>query len=237
MPEQMDHGMGAIQSPPDDRDLIVNQQLAEELAAAVAPPPDHWLMQSRPPVRDQTTTPQCVAYSSGAEQAKNDRDEAGRWVDFNEARFFTQIGGTPAGAFMRNALQRLKDYGYPEQDATPSPQRHKIGGYYRIEQTRITAKLAIIRNKGILAIGPWWPSWLRPVGPEATLPNPGGTPSGHAWWAVGYDRVGVTGQNSWGTAWGNNGLFRMPWYFFINYMWEFWATTDAKTIAHVRTRQ
>lgn len=225
------YGTGAIQSPPDERDLMASAATLDLLGAD--PPPDHYLISRRPPLRDQGWTPQCVAYSTAYEQAHNDRDDFGRWIDFNEQAFFTSIGGGPGGAVARYALDRLIAHGYPRSGDKPVPDRHKIAAYVRVEQTKAAIKAAIYRTRGVLICGPWWDSWSRPYGDKATVPAPSGNSNGHEWWAPGYDDVGVIGQNSWGDQWGNRGLFRVPWYYVINYMWEVWQTLDEERLRKI----
>lgn len=223
---------GAIQSPPDPNDLVVPERPLARLAGATTWPPSY-LVHNRPPMRDQGWTPQCVAYSSAYEKAQQDYLEFDRWFDFDEAAFFYSIGGNDNGAVMRYALDRMARYGYPEADATPSPGKHQIAGYFRIEQAKAAIKAGIVATAGLLVVGPWWDSWSSPYGSEATLPPPSGPVNGHAWWAAGYDEVGVIGQNSWGSAWGNNGRFRIDWYYVVNYMWEIWKTADERTLSTV----
>ena len=229
----IEHGYGAIPSPPDERDVVASVQVLEKVVGATTLPTSY-LLRSRPPISDQGLTPQCVAFSTASEQQKNDRHDFGRFVDFDEPTFFHQIGGTFAGAVMRTALLRLRDYGYPEQSRTPDAGKHRIKAFFRIEFNKWAIKRAIIHNKGLLVVGRWWASWEYPTGTKATLPPPSGAVNGHAWWVVGYDSIGVIGQQSWGPQWGNGGLFRMPWYYFLNYMYEVWATTDIETLRRLK---
>lgn len=106
-----EHGLGAVPSPEDPRDFALAQLLAA--AGPVAAYPTSWVEPNTPPVTNQGTTPQCVAYSSAYDQNHMDRVEDGKFVDFNEPRFFTLIGGSSAGAYMRTALDRRLHHGYP----------------------------------------------------------------------------------------------------------------------------
>jgi len=226
------HGFGGFQSPPDARDLVVGPHALA--AAAAVTLPDYYLLPQGPPIRDQGLTPQCVAYSTAYEQAKNDRPDFGRWIDFNEGAFFVSIGGNASGAVMRNALDRLLHFGYPEHDSTPSPQKHMIAGYARVEQNRTAVKTAVKNNLGVLVVSPWWDSWSHPLGSNAVLPPPSGDMNGHAWWIVGWDAYDhFICQNSWGTLWGDNGLFRIDAYYLLNYAWEIWTTADVNTMSKI----
>lgn len=227
-PEDEQHGFGALQDPPDARDITVSEDTLEQIAAGPIPP--NFRLPNRPPVLNQGYTPQCVAYSSAADQAFMDRGDFGRFIDFNEARFFSDIGGGPGGAYMSSALRWRKDHGYPEQDSTPSTAKHQIASYFTVEMTKGAIQRAIMALGGVLAIGPWWESWSSPVGSRAILPNPAGAAYGHAWWAIGWTEDGyIIGQNSWGTAWGNDGLFLMRWTDFLRVMWDVWKTADEET--------
>lgn len=224
-----EHGKGGLQSPPDERDLTISNETLKRVGGPV-PLEDAFLLRLRPPITDQGMTPECVAFSSAYEKSHADHNDFGKFTNFDEHLFFRQIGGNQYGAVARAALQRMKDYGYPEDDATPSPQKHQIAGYARVEQTREAIKRAIQRAGGVNIVGPWWESWEFPTGDKATLPGPTGASSGHEWWAPGWDEVGVIGQQSWGGLWGNKGLFRMPWYYVVHFMWEVWTTVDIETL-------
>lgn len=223
------HGTGALQDPPDPRDIIVTEGTLEELAGA-PPIPASFRLKNRPPVTNQGNTPQCVAYSSAMDQNYMDRGDFGKFLNFNEGLFFSQIGGGPNGAYMSAALSRRLNHGYPEQDSTPVPQKHQVASYFKVEKTKAAVQRAIMQLGGVLTIGPWWQSWSRPQGSRAILPPPSGASSGHAWWAVGWTEDGyVVGQNSWGTGWGANGLFLIRWSDFLGAMWDVWKTADEET--------
>jgi hypothetical protein len=230
----MPRGTGALRSPPDDRDLVVSAAQLERLAGATILPASY-IVPSRPPITDQGPSPMCVAYSSAYEQNEQDQREHGRFYDFNESSFFWSIGGTINGAVMRYALDRMLAYGYPEQDSTPSPAKHKISGYFRIDQTDVSAmKRAIIEFGGILVLGQWFASWEFPVGNAAILPSPSGSVSGHAYWVIGWDDQGrAIAQQTWGSSWGDNGLFRIGWSYITRYGWEAWKTADDLTLQKV----
>jgi hypothetical protein len=230
----MAHGTGAIQSPPDERDIIITSKQLERLAGASVIPASY-ILPSRPPITDQGVSPFCVAYSCAYEQNEQDQREHGRFFDFNEPAFFWSIGGTINGAVMRNGLDRMLAYGYPEQDATPNPDRHKIDGYFRVAfQDTDDIKRSIIEFGGVLVIMQWFSSWENPIGTDAVLPAPSGSVSGHAVWIIGWDDSGrAIGQQTWGQAWGDNGRFRMPWSYIKQYAWEVWKTADDLTLRKV----
>lgn len=61
-----ERGHGALASPEDPRDFPLAQLLAA--TGPVAAYPSSWVEPNTPPVTNQGTTPQCVAYSSAYDQ-------------------------------------------------------------------------------------------------------------------------------------------------------------------------
>lgn len=228
----MAHGTGAIPSPEDDRDVIVTAVQLEKLAAATIIP-SSFILPKRPPITDQGVSPMCVAYSSAYEQNWQDQQEHGKFYDFNESSFFWSIGGNNNGAVMRYALDRMLAYGYPEQDSTPSAPEHKISGYFRVAFLDTDdIKRAIVEFGGVLVIMQWFASWEN-LGPNDVVPPPSGAISGHAIWIPAYESAYARPQNTWGQAWGDNGMFRMPWSYIKQYAWEVWKTADDLTLQKV----
>ena len=104
------HGLGAIPDDPDERDFPIDALYA---ARDIVPTPLDALPASyacpgMPPVLDQGTSPMCVAYSSSAVKARQDGQDQLRFFDFDEPRFFAEIGGTDAGAQARWAMERMR---------------------------------------------------------------------------------------------------------------------------------
>jgi hypothetical protein len=104
------HGLGAIPSPPDERDYPIDAlyaalgvDLPVTLPAAFASVPV-------PPILDQGLTPQCVAYSTAGMKDFQDYDDQApaRWWNFDEGRFFSLIGGGPNGAILRDASADMR---------------------------------------------------------------------------------------------------------------------------------
>lgn len=221
----VEYGKGAIQSPPDENDIVLGESHTAMLAASVTLPTP-FRIGNRPPVTNQGNTPQCVAYSNGVEQNWQDRVEHGRFFNFDERQFFTAIGGTALGAHARSALDYRLAVGYPEAGDTPDKGKHQIVSYALVTKTIAAIKNAIFATGGVLVVGPWYDNWTAGLNSKAVLPPPSGGGSGHEWWGIGWDDFGIVGQNSWGTAWGDNGLFRMPWPYVVNSMWEVWTTLD-----------
>src|SRR5262249_21480178 len=100
LPSDAPHGLGA----------------GLELPAAIgAPPPEEppvalagsFTWSGMPAVLNQGTTPECVAFSSSALKGWQDRRDQGAYFNFNEDLFFSQIGGTSAGAYESVAMQHM----------------------------------------------------------------------------------------------------------------------------------
>ncbi len=232
-----EHGKGAIQSPPDERDIVIDEEraasaarLAGATAAATLPT---FRIGNLPPVTNQGSTPQCVVYSSGSDQNWQDRIEHNRFFDWNASKWFYAIGGSSRGAVMRYALDYRSKIGIPENDASPSNALHRIQAYAQVVKSVSAIKNAIAALGGVLVIGPWYDNWTDGLGSRAILPRPSGGSSGHAFWAIGWDEYGMLCQNSWGTGWGDNGRFRMPWAYVVTNMWEVWSTVDQKTVSTI----
>jgi C1A family cysteine protease len=222
-----EHGLGAIQSPPDERDLVITSLITERLAAVVLP--SRYRVPTPAPILDQGSTPQCVAYSTARMQMWNDRTDyvPHRWFNFNEAAFFRAIGGTADGAFLRAALDRLVKVGYPVESTTPNPYAHKIRRYYAVPKTVHDMKRAIFHFGPVVAAFPWFNSWMAPV--NGVLPRPDYAIGGHAIDIEAWDdaKRAFLLPNSWSTRWGVQGTCWMPYAYFTQACWEAWKVVDA----------
>jgi C1A family cysteine protease len=223
-----EHGLGALQSPPDERDFPIADLLASAGEAAAIALPPIYVVPLRAPILDQGNTPMCVAYSTASLKAYQDRDDqAATWWDFDEPRFFAAIGGNAAGAYLRNALDRLLKVGYPVVGSASPTSAHKIRAYYAVPKDIEAIKRAIFAFGQIVLVGPWYHSWLTPNPKTYVLPRPDYAIGGHAIVADGWnDKLGLRLRNSWGMKWGYHGDAYMPWAFALA-AWEFWKTVDA----------
>ncbi len=223
----------SIVEPVDDEPAAV---AGEPLAGATVTPSSH-IIPNVPPVTNQGTTPQCVAYSNAYDQNQQDRPELGRFNQMNQALFFNQIGGTSNGAYMTAGLDRRKAYGYPEkvnvpaaggypaQDGKVDTATHEIAGYSQIALTPTAIKAALMLGHGVLLIGDWFHSWFHPFA-SGKLPAPDYKVGGHAIWCDGWnDSYGLRLHNSWGTAYGVAGDVFLP-YAFLTRFYAAYRTTD-----------
>lgn len=217
------HGLGAIDSPPDDRDWQIDALYAlEGRAPMLALPASYLVPGPYPPILDQHATPMCVAYSSSTLKAYEDLRDQGSF-DFDEAKFFRDIGGTANGAVIRDAFKRMLTYGYPVVGG--SEFTHRIAAYYSIPVQRGMIQSALVDFGPLILGGTWFNSWFRPL--NGVLPPPsGGIAGGHAIAAVGWDaQRGLRLRNSWGTHWGQGGDAFLPWPFIVHFR-EAWKAVD-----------
>jgi len=112
------YGLGALPDAPDERDYPLSALYASEGLVASVVLPASYASPAMPPVLDQGSSPMCVAYSSSAMKAWQDRRDQERFFDFDEPKFFGQIGGTSAGAYVRDAMERMRTAGWGS--ATPA---------------------------------------------------------------------------------------------------------------------
>ena len=202
------YGLGALPDPPDERDYPVSALYAAEGLTASVVLPASYAAPGMPPVLDQHATPMCVAYSSSAMKGWQDRRDQERFFDFDEPRFFREIGGTAAGAYVRDAMNRMRAVGYPVV-AAGDPGHHRIAAYYAVPRDVATIKAAIHDLGPIVVSTPWYRSWFRPRA-GGTLPAPDTVVGGHAIVAYGWDGRGLRLRNSWGEDWGVGGDCWMP---------------------------
>jgi hypothetical protein len=217
------YGLGAIESPPDDRDWDIAQLYAMAgIDPDAAPPPTYVVPTPWPPVLNQGASPMCVAYSSSTLKAWEDLRDTGS-ADFDEPAFFRAIGGTDAGAVVRDALARLLSVGYPVV-TLGQPERHRIAAYYAVPVTREAICAAIAAFGPVLLSTRWPRSWFHPV--SGVLPAPTEIIGGHAIVAIGWDARGLRLRNSWGASWGLSGDAWIPWAY-LGQVREAWKAVDA----------
>ena len=208
--ELLPHGLGAIPDEPDERDYPLDALYAAEDIDPTPPDalPASYVVPGMPAVLDQGTSPMCVAYSSSALKGWQDRRDQERWFDFDEPRFFRQIGGTAAGARVRDAMESLLATGYPVVQ-TGDQGRHRIAAYFTVPVTGAAIKAAIHDLGPVVISTPWFRSWFHPT-QAGILPTPDTRVGGHAIVAYGWDYRGLRLRNSWGADWGIEGDCFMP---------------------------
>ena len=202
-------GLGWLESLPDDRDRPVDALYAATgTEPPTALPPAYHVPAPLYPVVDQGSSPMCVAYSAAGEQGWYDlRDTC--LALFDEALFFRQIGGTPDGAVIRDALARRLSAGYPPAGHPGRAASHRIAAYYSVPVTRADLCAAIASFGPVVLGTPWARSWFHPV--QGVLPAFDRAVGGHAILAVGWDATGLRLRNAWGADWGHSGEATLPW--------------------------
>ncbi len=193
------YGLGALPDPPDERDYSVSALYASEGLVASVVLPTRYAAPGMPAVLDQHATPMCVAYSSSAMKAWQDRRDQARFFDFDEPRFFAEIGGTAAGAYVRAAMERMRTAGYPVT-GSGDPGHHRIAAYYTVPRDLAAIKAAIHDLGPIVVSTPWYRSWFHPI--AGVLPKPdtwsAGTRSSPTAGTPGACACATAGARDWG---------------------------------------
>ena len=159
------YGLGAIPSPPDDRDYPISALYAALGIEPAAAFPSVFASTPVPPILNQGTTPECVAYGTAGMKAFQDYDDQSpaRWFDFDEDLFFRRIGGGPNGAVTRDALDQLLKVGYPLKGNAGAAADHKIGGYFAVPVTVDDIKAAFTAFGELVFTVDWANSWRTPL--------------------------------------------------------------------------
>jgi hypothetical protein len=224
-------GLGWLPSPLDERDFPIDQLYAlRGIEKETAPPAEYICPGELPPISDQGSTPQCVAHGSSGMKGYEDRIDQGQFFPWNRPLFFTQIGGGPNGAFVRNAFDRMLKYGYPVL-AIDDAANHKIANYYAVLITQAEMQAALMAF-GPLVIGMDWDGAFDSPPSSGVLRKPSGyVRGGHCLLFVGWRVIGgVTCwilRNSWGTGWGVNGECYLPFAYLTAVVGEAWKAVDA----------
>jgi C1A family cysteine protease len=244
------HGLGWVPDIPDQRDHLYAAPV-ENLAAL---PPSADLRAQCPPVYDQGQLGSCTANAIGAaiqfEQMKqnlpNPFQPSRLFIYYNE-RMLEHTVESDSGAQIRDGIKSVNKQGACPEDEwpyditkftdKPSDQcyqdatSHRAVSYQRVVQS-------LNQMKGCLASGyPFvygftvYESFESPaVAQSGHAPMPGGNEQvlgGHAVLAVGYDdsNTWFIVRNSWGTGWGMQGYFTLPYAYLIdpNLATDFWT--------------
>jgi hypothetical protein len=226
MPNDLPRGLGAIQSPPDARDFPIAKLYADTgTTPPVAFPESYLVPGPLPPVGDQGSAPQCVAYSAAGMKGWQDRKDQGRFYDWAESLFFVRIGGTPEGAYPRAALDEMLHVGYPVV-GSGEESKHRIAAYYAVPIDADSLKAALMSFGVLLYSTAWYWSWFNPTSTGLLRP-PTTVAGGHAILIVGWEPRGLILQNSWGADWGIEGRCVLPWsYIGFPHSWEAWKSVD-----------
>lgn len=228
------HGLGWVESPPDERDWTVDALYAATgVDAPDALPASYHVPTPLYPVLDQGSTPMCVAYSAAGEQGWYDLRDTGP-VTFDEPTFFEWIHGTSNGAVIRDALAERLSTGYPPVSRPTDAGRHRIAAYYSVPVARQDVCAAILSFGPVVIGTPWYQSWFTPNA-HGVLPPADKPVGGHAIQAVGWDATGLRLRNSWGPDWAQGGEATLPWGE-LGHVREAWKAVD-QIVAPPRPRR
>ena len=197
---------------PDPRDWPIDDLYAAAGLEAAGAYPAAYAVGNMPAVLNQISPvyhPWCVAEAGSAVKGHQDRLDQGQFFNFDEGKFFAEIGGTSNGAYIGTALSRLKNFGYPLVSVGQEAQ-HKIAAYYSVPLTVEDLKAAIMAFGPLWCIGSWYHNWNRP-GAGGVVPAPDYRVSGHSTVFYGWDDAkGFRVRNSFGAGWGAAGDFFLP---------------------------
>jgi len=223
--------LGRKQDPPDPRDHTLSRHLA-----ALPALPTYYYARPYPAVLDQSTTPDCVGFSGASYRATEERRDEARTLTFDGAdlyRLAKQIDGDPQdGTFIRAAAKQLANVGGLVQSSSVGSEvgkRRKIASYARLYTVDDILR-AIQATGGAWLGSSWFNSWFSPV--NGVLPAPDSVAGGHAYRAVGWRRYPNAVQlrciNSWGTGFGQSGLFWLPAKYIDFADFDCWVALDVK---------
>jgi len=222
-----------------------NYLLSELQPIAVTLPDSFDLGSQMSPVENQNGLGICYAMAGTGYQEFWNTKEYGSLIDLSE-RFCVwgtkKISGMTGiqADFLINALKAICQFGlaleqdYPNDfslswekfiEEPPAEIKQKAlefrgKTYWQVNNDLESMKQAIFQNKCPLFVGmPWYESYNKPE-TDGKLPLPSGNKSGHAVLCIGWDNEKLWFKNSWGSNWGKEGYFYIPFADFPKY--EIW---------------
>lgn len=254
MSEQTTRVLNWKREPFDQRDYKSVRHLAAPLTL-----PTKFELDKTIPIYDQLNIGSCTANSACAcfryevAQLVNNFDfEPSRLFEYYNTRKLQGWEGEDSGGFIRDAFKAMNQYGLaldktwpynPSQYAVkPSTIAYNEGlknvavKYAAVNQNESEIKQTLVSGAavsfGFNVYDSFFGSWDKTTG---IMPIPKKTESlqgGHAVTIVGYDdsKKCFLIQNSWGTDWGINGKFWMPYSFLLNATEcdDFWCIQEVK---------
>ena len=224
MTDEPIYGLGGLPSPIDPNDWPIDLLYASLTGEPIdASATASFIVPGKlPPVLDQGSTPQCVAFSQSALKAYEDLKDQGPF-NFDEGLFFRRIGGNANGAYVRSGLTQMLHVGYPVV-GTDQSGLHRIAAYYAVPLTEADIQKAIV-NFGIVSILVYWQEeWFHPV--NGVLPAGRHYAGNHEIDIIGWDARGAHLRNSWGTHYGIGGDVWLSWPQLTAHAIEAWKTID-----------
>lgn len=230
-PDDLPFGLGAIPSPPDDRDFPITLDQAVAL-------PSRFVSTLMPPVSNQGNTGRCVAFASTGLKQWEERRDGHLFLNLDREWLYEHaeaIDGIPTppgpqrGTTCRAALKVLLKQGQPIVGQPQTALSHRIAAFYAVPLVADSIKRAVMQHGPVLIASEWFGSWFHPV--KGILPAPsGGIVGGHARLVFGWDD-GVNGgsllvRNSWSSKWGVNGNSYDAYRYLVPALHDAWRATD-----------
>lgn len=241
-------------APYDQRDLKSVRHLAAPVSL-----PSKFELDKQIPVYDQLNIGSCVSNSAcicfryEVAQLTNNFDfEPSRLFEYYNARALQGWEGEDSGAFIRDGFKVMNKYGLalektwpyrtadfakkPSEDAYTEALGNVTVKYAAVNQSENEIKQTLVSGAavsfGFDVYDSFFGSWDRTTG-IMPLPKSGeGLQGGHAVTIIGYDdsKKCFLIQNSWGTGWGINGKFWMPYSFLLKASEcdDFWCIQEVK---------
>jgi len=207
---------GLIPSPLDYNDIPM-----EAVSTLENPTPESYKIPYKLTMKNQLSTPKCVAYTGSTIKEYFERKE-GQSIEFDPDWLYAkckEIDGIPnvQGTYFRVMLKVLKNVGCkPVGGMESDAAKYRIGGYLQVPCNIESVKRSIYEFGTTLlgfylGAGSWNTAYVKNIKP---------TVAAHATTGIGFDANYVQGQNSFGAGWGDNGYF----YFNESYLpFESWS--------------
>ena len=200
---------GCEKSPLDSRDVLLStiQPIIVRIPEECPAPFDLTIL-------NQGQNPYCVGFSSATLKQEREMRERnlltfdGEWI-YKKCKELDQCPNM-SGTWLRIAMKVLQKQGAkPIDGLEEDAQKYKIGSYAKVDELTFEGLKKAIFVNGMVIAGftgsnaGWQSAYIRP-------PKLGESIWGHAISLIGYNKDYIVGQNSWGTNWGDKGLFYVP---------------------------
>lgn len=243
-----------VREPKDERDLKSVRHLAAPVKL-----PSSFELDKQIPIYDQGTLGSCTANSACScfryETAQVQGDfgfDPSRLFQYYNSRLLQGWENEDSGAYIRDAFKAMNKYGLalektwpykikefatkPSTEVYDEALNNVTVKYAAVNQNETEIKQTLISGAaisfGFNVYDSFFGSWDRTTG---MMPIPKKTEylqGGHAVTIIGYDdnKKAFLIQNSWGTEWGLNGKFWMPYSFLLNSREcdDFWCIQEVK---------
>ena len=237
-------GFGCLKSPYDVRDYVLaNANISEDL-------PDKYIIDNII-VKNQGKESTCTAHALAEIVEYHNYKDTNQYLifstefiyGFRNIDFDNDYLGE--GMYLRDALKIIQKYGDVLEKDLPGNHNvskamkavksnidslkilaydNRISTYYKTK-TIDEIKYSLV-NYGPVAAGMRWYKGCRLSKQNILQYDKSKEYTGHAILIIGYDNEGFIAQNSWGSLWGNNGKFKLPWADFSTLVFEAYGITD-----------